>query len=155
LGEDFRQGRITNIQPDVVRVSHDITGSPQEVWVALAQAYADLGIQDAVRDPRNLSITNPDLRVTRRLGGERLSRFLSCGSGFTGAFADSYRIQMNIHSQVRQGPEGRSTLDTIIQAFGTNRDGTSNTRVSCASRHVLEARLAQAVERILRDPGCR
>ena len=145
LGERYKEGRVTSIQPDVDRVSNDIPASPDAVWEALIQVYGDLGIEIAGMDPRSRALNNPDLRISRRLGGERLSKYLSCGSGLTGAFADRFRVQMNILSSVTPAPDGTSILNTTIQAFGVNPEGTSNTRVPCGSTYQLEYRIAAEV----------
>ena len=145
LGEGYKEGRITAIQPDVDRVSNDIPAPPDAAFEALAEVYQEIGIEIAGIDAAARALNNPDLRISRRLGGERLSRYLSCGSGLTGAFADRFRIQMNILSQVTPGPEGTSVLNTTIQAFGVNPEGTSNTRVPCGSTYQLEYRIAEMV----------
>lgn len=145
----YREGRVTNIQPDVDRVSNDIPAPPDGVWKALVQVYGDLGIEIAGADPRTRSLNNPDFAVSRRLGGERLSRYMSCGSGIAGGFADNFRIQMNILSQVETSSDGQSILHTTIQAYGINPEGVSNTRVPCSSTHQLEYRIAAAVEELV------
>jgi hypothetical protein len=65
---------VTNIQPDVDRVSNDIPAPPDGVWKALVQVYGDLGIEIAGANLRTRTLNNPDFAVSRRLGGERLSR---------------------------------------------------------------------------------
>jgi len=148
-GDRLAEGTISNIQPGVDRVSHGIEASPDAAWDALVQVYRNIGIEIAGQDNGRRVINNPDLRVTRRLGGERLSRYLECGSGSIGGFADRFRIQMNILSQVEESPEGLSTLHTTIQAVGDNPEGTSNTRVPCSSTHQLEHRIAAEVEALV------
>jgi len=145
LGEGYKEGTITAIQPDVDRVSNDIKAAPDVAFEALVAVYQELGIEIAGMDVPTRAINNPDLRITRRLGGERLSKYLSCGSGLTGAFADRFRVQMNILSQITPGPEGNSVVNTTIQAFGVNPEGTSNTRVPCGSTYQLEYRIADMI----------
>lgn len=145
LSERLKEGSVTNIQPDVDRVSNQIPAGPDAVFEALAQVYEELGIEIAGMDRNARALNNPNLKISRRLGGERLSKYLSCGSGMAGGFADQFRIQMNILSSVSPRPEGGSTLYTTIQAFGDNPEGTSNTRVPCGSTHQLEYRIAEMV----------
>lgn len=141
----FAEGTISNIQPGVDRVSHNIEASPDAVWEALAQVYGDLGIEITGMDPRARAVSNPDFTVSRRIGGERLSKYLECGSGTIGGIANQIRIHMSILSQVESGSEGQSTLHTTIQAIGDNPEGTSNTRIPCSSTHQLEHRIAAEV----------
>ena len=145
----FSEGTISNIQPGVDRVSHGIEASPAAAWDALVQVYGNLGIEIAGLDNGTRVITNPDLTVSRRIGGERLSRYLDCGSGSIGGAADTYRIKMNILSHVEANPDGKSTVHTTIQAVANNPEGTSNTRIPCASTHQLEHRIAAAVAELL------
>ena len=148
MADRFREGTVSSVQPGVDRVSHSVAASPEATWNALVQVYENLGIEVAGLDPNARAISNPDFRLSRRLGGERLSRYLECGSGSIGGFADHFRIQMNILSQVQAAPDGQSTVHTTIQAVGDNPEGTSNTRVPCSSTHQLEHRIAAEVEEL-------
>ncbi len=145
LGERFAEGTISKVQPDVDRVGVTIQAPPDPVWEALIQVWEGLGIEIAGADPRIRALNNPNFAVSRRLGGERLSRYLICGADMSGGYADRFRIQMNIYSQVIPGSEGESVLETTIQAFGDNPEGVSNSRVPCSSTHELEYRIAGAV----------
>jgi hypothetical protein len=148
VGEYLREGRISNVQPGVDRVSVDLEAPPDASWEALVQVYQDIGIEIAGADPRIRSLNNPEFTVSRRLGGERLSKYLTCGSGLTGAFADRFRVQMNILSQITAAEDGKSVVHTTIQAVGNNPEGVSNTRVPCSSTHQLEYRIAQEVAKL-------
>lgn len=149
LGEYYREGRISNIEPGVDRVSVDIPASPDATWQALIEVYDNIGIEIGGADPARRALNNPDLTVSRRLGGERLSKYLSCGSGLTGAFADRARVQMSILSQVTATPDGQSVVHTTIRAVGQNPEGVSNTRVPCGSTHQLEYRIAHEVAELV------
>jgi hypothetical protein len=150
LADRYNTGVITQIRPDVDRVSFDLPGGPAEVWDALNQVYEGIGIEVAHRDSQALSLSNPDFRVSRRLGGERLSTYLNCGRGLTGPFADRFRISMNILSRVVSSTSGATSLETTIEARASNPDGTSSNRtVGCGSTHLLEARIAREVAEII------
>jgi len=149
IGDRMGAGTVSNVQPGVDRISLGIAASPDAVWEALVQVYGDLGIEIAGANPSTRSLNNPKFVVSRRLGGERLSRYLECGSGSIGGFADHFRIQMNILSQVVAKPDGQSTLHTTIQAIGDNPEGTSNTRVPCSSTQQLERRIAAEVAELV------
>ena len=149
LIERFAEGTVSNIKPDVERVGFTVAASPEAVWPALVQVYENLGIEIAGMDPNARAVNNPDMRITRRLGGQRLSRYLDCGSGTIGGFADHFRIQMSILSQVEALPEGQSRVHTTIEAVGNNPEGTSNTRVPCSSTHQLELRIAEEIRELV------
>ena len=150
LGEQYVEGRITNVQPNVDRVSHDIPAMANETWEALIAVYETLGIEAVRKDVGALTLGNPSFSVSRRLAGERLSRFFRCGTGVTGAFADRYRLNVNIVSRVISNSPEDSVLETTIQASGTNPAGTSNTRVPCGSTHFLESRIAAEVAAMIK-----
>jgi hypothetical protein len=141
------------LRPDVVKVSFDVDAPPEKAWEALIKIVADLGVEVSGTDPAAFALSNPDFSISRRLGDERLSRYLRCGNGITGPFADRYRIRMNFHSQITPGPDGTSVVETTIQAFGINPEGTSNTRVSCTSTHILESRIAEGVAKLAGGNG--
>ena len=149
VGDDFREGRVTNVRPDVVKVSFDIDAPPEKAWEALIQVVADLGVDVSGTDRASLTLNNPDFSSSRRLGDERLSRYLRCGSGMTGPNADRYRIRMNFRSQITPAPGGKSVVGTTIQAVGTNPEGTSNARVPCTSTHILESRIAEGLAELV------
>lgn len=150
LVEDYyREGRIANVSPGVDRVSVDIPASPEVTWGALIQVYENIGIEVGGADLRTRSLNNTDLLVSRRLGGERLTRYLSCGSGVTAGSAAHIPIHMSILSQVTAGSGGQSVLHTTIQAVGENPEGVSNTRVPCGSTHQLEYRIAAEVAELV------
>ena len=145
VGEDFKEGRVTSVRPDVVKVSFEIEVSPAQAWEVLGPVVAELGVEITETDPAALSLSNPEFAFSRRLGDEQPSRYLRCGSGMTGQFADQYRIRMNFFTQVTSGSEGKSVVETTIQAMATNPRGTSNARVLCTSTHILESRIAEGV----------
>ena len=149
VADRFWEGTVSNVQPGVDRVSVGIPASPDAVLEALVQVWGNVGIEIAGMNPDTRAVNNQDFRISRRLGGERLSRYLECGSGTIGGFADHFRVQMNILSHVEAKPDGRSTLHTTIQAVGNNPEGTSNTRVPCASTHQLERRIAAEVTELV------
>ena len=149
LGDDFKEGRVTTVRPDVVKVSFDVDASPARAWEALGTVVAGLGVEITATDTAALSLSNPDLPVSRRLGEEPLSRYLRCGGGITGQFADQYRIRMSFFTQVTSRPEGKSAVETTLQAMATNPRGTSNVRVPCTSTHILESRIAEGVAKVV------
>lgn len=143
--EVYRSGAAVNIQPEVAEATREFPASPDAVWDALVQVYGNLEIEVAGADSNSRTLFNQDFVVSRRLGGEPLSRYLRCGMGISGANADQYRIHMNIVSRVTTPGEGTTRLETVIEATGANPRGSSNTRVACTSTHRLERRIAQAV----------
>lgn len=134
-----------NLPTERAIVTDEVDATPEAAWAALAKAYADLGIEvrETSRPARTLG--NSRLVISRRLGGAPLSRYLSCGSGMQGAFADFYRIQMSIQSAVVPVPGAGVEIRTYLEAVARNPEGTSNTTVNCSSTRRLEREIAARV----------
>lgn len=134
-----------HIPTDRAIVANVILASPAATWVALGKAYEDLGIPVTESSAASRTLGNPRFLVFRRLGSTPLSRFLSCGEGMHGPFADNYRVEMFIRSTVVPAGEGASELHTYVEARARNPEGTSNTEVMCSSARRLERDIATRV----------
>lgn len=112
-----------------------------EVWRHLPAAYAGLGLEaDAldVLDPAARRIVVTDHRV-RRLGGERLSRYLDCGLSTGTPKADNGQARIDLESWLE--PDGDATR-IRIRFEGRSRDtGSSSGAVLCTSKGTLEREL--------------
>lgn len=124
-------------------VTDVIRGTPDAAWAALPTVYADLGIEVKDRSDADHVLGNPRFTVSRRLLGEPLSRFVECGSGLMGPFADTYRIDMLVRSGIEPAEGGGARVGTYVEARGRNPEGTSNTVVACASTQRLERMIAE------------
>jgi hypothetical protein len=126
-------------------VSDAVQATPEAAWDALPKAYADLGIP--VREVADASRTlgNSRFVISRRLGETPLSRYLECGSGLTGPFADRYRVEMLIRTSIVPAETGGVRVDTYVEASARNPEGSSNTGVACATTHRLEREIAERV----------
>ncbi|MDP2959623.1 MAG: hypothetical protein Q8N53_24675 [Longimicrobiales bacterium] len=134
-----------NISHERAIVTEAIRATPEVVWGALRKAYADLGIEVTEASDASRVLGNPRLMVSRRLAGAPLSRYLECGAGLTGPFADRYRIEMLIRSAIVPGEGGGARVDTYVEAVARNPEGTSNTAVACGSTQRLEREIAARV----------
>jgi hypothetical protein len=111
------------------------------------QAYAHVGLTPTSMrtDTRELGVTSAKLR--RRLGEERLSRYLACGERMSGMpNADEYDVRLTVTSRVVTVPEdtARSVLSTFVQA-NARPVSTGGAMVTCSSTGELERRLAKRV----------
>jgi hypothetical protein len=126
-------------------VTNVIRATPVAAWNALAQVYADFGIEVKERSEADHVLGNPRFVISRRMVGAPMSTYLECGSGLKGPFADSYRIEMLIRSAVYDAEAGGSRIDTYVEATARNPEGTSNTAVVCSSTQRLEREIAERV----------
>jgi len=140
-------GTTTDVTFSTTRgvVTEVVQATPEAAWAALPNAYADLGI--AVKEVSEASrvLGNARLLVSRRLGETPLSRYLECGSGLTGPFADRYRVEMLIRTAVVPAEGGGARLESYLEASARNPEGSSNTGVACASTQRLERMIAERV----------
>ena len=74
-----------------------------------------------------------------------LSRYLECGSGLTGPFADRYRIEMLVRTTIVPAGTGGVRVESYVEASARNPEGSSNTGVACATTQRLEREIAQRV----------
>jgi hypothetical protein len=77
-----------NISTERAIVSEVIQATPEVAWESLRKAYADLGIEVKETSDASRVLGNSRLVISRRLGDAPLSRYLECGAGLTGPFAD-------------------------------------------------------------------
>lgn len=122
-----------------------VDAPPEKVWRALTAAYVELGIETRTYDPASGQIGNLNVRLIRRLNGVPLSTYFDCGTGFSGANADDHRLRVNVISYMRAQDTGRMLVETQVQAFATNVEGTSRHEFACTSKGALEGRILEFV----------
>lgn len=130
---------------DMVTATLEVEVPAEVAWPALKAVFEELKIPTPEVSETTKTLRNLRFVVSRRLGGERLSRFLDCGRSATGPNANSHRLELEIASRVVALGDGKSRIDTEITGTGTNMEGTSNNRVLCTSNHQLELRIATRV----------
>lgn len=128
---------------DAGPVSVNVDLSAQELWDALPAAYQIVGIEVGTLDQENRVIGNRRLRVSRRLGGEPLSRYFRCGDTAFGApQADQNPVELSVLTTVV--PDGdQSRMETTVHAVVINA-ANGGARVSCSSTGALERALADS-----------
>jgi hypothetical protein len=121
-----------------------IPAPPGRVFEAVKAVYEELEIPPGTYDPTTGRLGNSDFWKQRRLGGQPMSTYLSCGESFTGPAANNYRIYISLNSKVH--PDGQaSQLETAFHAQAQNMEGTSADRIPCGSTGRLEERIRKAV----------
>ena len=126
-------------------VTDAVQATPEAAWAALPKAYADLGIPVKEASDASRVLGNSRFVISRRLGDTPLSRYLECGSGLTGPFADRYRIEMLIRSTIIPAEGGGVRVESYLEASARNPEGSSNTGVACATTQRLERQIAGRV----------
>lgn len=134
---DVRLTRQDYIARDVVEAPIDA------VWNALPAAYEAVGLPLPQLDRAN-GVAILDGHVARRqVGDARMSSLVDCGGGMAGPYADTYRIRLNVTTELRPDTEGTYVF-TRVTAIGGNTSGTGGD-VECVSRGRLEVLIAEAL----------
>lgn len=114
------------------------------VWSTLPPVFEQLGIEPTFVDARQGQIGNPQFRRSR-IERRSMSTFLECGSGLTGAYADTYDVTLSILVYLAAGVQGSSVVRTTVDAYATARS-TNATSVHCTSTGALERRIRELIE---------
>lgn len=120
------------------------TAAPGDVWKAVPDAYAELGIEVGTVDPENRVIGNPKLVARGRLAGQPLTRWVSCGvDAFGVPLSNAHRVELSVLSEVRSSPDGGTAVETRVG--GVALRSASGANAVCTSTGKLERRIAQAI----------
>src|SRR5690606_32548278 len=95
-------GATTQIdtQRELVSQSTMVQMTLESAYRRLHAVYDVMGIEPRSFSDRDHFVGNQHLVLRRRLGGERLSAFINCGSGMTGPHADQYEVTMSVVTQL-------------------------------------------------------
>lgn len=115
---------------------------PADVWDALVETYREMEIP-ITEEPRPRSLLRTvNLRLSR-IDGDRIGRFLDCGSGISGERASSWDVRLSLVTSLE--PEGEGALIVTDLDARARPRGTSGSSVQCRSRGELERRLFNGV----------
>lgn len=127
--------------------SEVIRAAPDDVWNALRTVYEALGIEVTYVDDARKRVGAEDWR-TRSIADQRLSRWVDCGSGLGGRYADTWQVRLNIGSLVQAAPGG-ATIFTRVDGYARSMDGSGGGDQHCRSNGKLEAVIAEATRQTL------
>jgi hypothetical protein len=130
-------------------VALSVAATPTDAFNALVLVFEGAGIPVKERDMDAGVLGNPRFVTSGHFLGHPMSYFLSCGQGPTGTHANTDRIEMDIRAAVVAAGAGKARLNILVNAIARNMEGTSNTRIQCASTQRLEAELLDRVRRQL------
>lgn len=124
---------------------YDLTGSPADIWSVLPSVYGDLRIPIGTTDPANRMYGNTSLVLNRSLGGQPVSKYLSCGTDAFGvSLADRYRVSMSVLTILTPGQNGKTHVETRVSGTAAN-PSVSDARADCTSTGALEEAIASRI----------
>lgn len=124
--------------------SDTLTVAPKAAWPALVQTYAAFGVPLQGADQSRYMIATQYFHAHSSFAGERMSRWLECGSTMTGDIATTYEITLRFGSLLDTSVVGRTIVRSAVTATAV-ATGTGTTPVQCSSRGSLEKRIAALV----------
>ncbi len=142
--------RLTNDDSGLRNV---VAAAPSAVWTALPATYRSLGLPgsgvvNATAHVYGMARYQP---MPRKIAGERLGRFLTCGSGLTGSSTDRDQVYLRALTQV-DSAAGGTIVTTRLDAYARPRF-TSGGSVVCGTEGTLENLLADSLQARLRRTG--
>ena len=124
--------------------SDTLTVAPKRAWPALIQTYAAFGVPLQGADASSYMIATQYLHAHGSFAGERLSRWLECGSMITGDIATQYEITLKFGTLLDTSVVGRTIVRTALTATAI-APGSGTTPVECNTRGAFEKRIAALV----------
>jgi hypothetical protein len=124
--------------------SDTLTVPPSRAWPALVQTYASFGVPLQGADAARRMIATQYFHAHSSFAGERMSRWLECGSTMTGDIASNYEITLRFGTLIDSSVVGRSIVRTAVTATAI-APGSGTTPVECSTRGSLESRIAALV----------
>lgn len=137
---------------DTLGLPVPVSGNRDSIFAALETVFTELKIPVQLNDPKQGLLNNLNADISRRLGGQPLSRYIDCGRGFSGNNADYYRITLAVSAWLDPNVGEPKNLYVAIAATGRDPAGSKSAYSMCTSRGALERRIAERVQEIVK-PG--
>lgn len=142
---DTPSGRTDLLLTRELYISSDtLTVAPSRAWSALVQTYAALGVPMQGADPAGRVVATQYFHAHSTFAGERMSRWLECGTTITGDIASNYEITLRFGTLIDTSVVGRSILRTAVSATAI-APGSGTTSVECNTKGALERHIAALV----------
>ena len=123
---------------EIIPAGHEAT---RAATIAVLEAVS---IPVTTNDPAGL-IGNGGFTRLRRLGNERLSRYLDCGVGLSGPQADSWRVTMAVMVWIESTGPAESRLRLAFVAGAQDLDPGARRSAGCGSTGALEVLLLERI----------
>lgn len=141
-------GYFTPMSVDSVATSpFAIQATREATYKAATAVLTELKIPVTTLDPLFRVLGNGSARAIRKIGRERLSTYLNCGAGITGAHADDWRVTMALFIWVEPVTATESQIRIGLLAGAQDVQGVAKDPVSCASTGLLESFLSAEIRK--------
>ncbi len=127
-------GAMMQVRSDTVTIDAPF----DQAWTALLAVYEQLNLPVALHDAAANQLGTGNYRVRRnRIGKEPLSRYLDCGEGPSGEYANVYSVRLELLTTLWPMDTDRTVLLVDVQASAKPRSvsghalpGTPNRRLA-------------------------
>lgn len=137
------------VRMDTVGTPEVLRGEPAATFAALQLGLDSLGIEPTIREPALGYLGNLGLKVSRRMAGQPMSRWVDCGVGHTGPTANAYRVHLAILVSVAAEGEANSSVRVSVAAGAQSFSGPLGDPIACESTGALEQRILDIARRRL------
>lgn len=123
-----------------VDVVHDtLSGSPDDLFSLLPEVYNDLGVPISSVNAEAHALGALEVRARGDFAGERISRWLDCGTSITGSIADQREVYITALTQVEALEEtpGVSGVSVHLSGYAVQA-GRAGNRTGCRTNGRLE-----------------
>lgn len=140
------------IMLDTMALEFPIAGARDSIYAALLSVFQELKIPVQTANPKAGLLNNLNADISRRLGGERLSRYIDCGRGFSGENANVCRVTIVMAAWPDPQSGDATALHVAFIGGGLDPAGSRGNYVLCTSKGVLEEEFAAKVRARLAPP---
>jgi hypothetical protein len=139
-------GGSLTITPGSGAISATLAAPLTSVWYIIPTAFDSLGLQLSLIDPKRHVIGNEGIKLRSKLGKERLSTYLECGTTQVGPNADSYEVILTVMTQLEPSrTDSTQTHITINTSAVAKPLQFSQDYSRCSSKGILEERLLDVI----------
>lgn len=123
-----------------VDVVHDtLSGRPDDLFSLLPEVYNDLGVPISSVNAEAQALGALEVRARGDFAGDRVSRWLDCGTSITGDIADQREIYVTALTQVEALEEAPGVSGISVHVTGYSvPSGVSGNRTGCRATGRLE-----------------
>lgn len=130
----------------------NFAGPFDKVWAAVQSSYADLGVEANFADRATGKYGAMNYIFPRRLLGQPIGGFFSCGSSMVGPLVDQGRLSTDVITTLSAGENGTTEGVIYVNAVLRKSEGASSDPTTCTSTGRLEESLRTTIQRKLATP---
>lgn len=128
-------------RPEAIAASRDVTSA------AVKAVLEELSVPVTTEDTAAGLVGNTGFTLLRRLGNERLSKYVSCGVGLNGPQADTWRVTMALMVWIDDAGGSASRVKVGLLAGTRDVDTGSRRSAGCGSTGVLEVLIVDRIRK--------